>query len=104
MPFLVFDTQFLVFDTKFLVLMQNSSFFKVYDFTAYCDYHPGGAQVLEEAAGKDCTLLFEQYHRWINGDALLERCLLGVVLGEELDGCAFTCINHIINRHKIDLI
>lgn len=25
-------------------------------------------------AGKDCTSLFQKYHRWVNGGMMLERC------------------------------
>ena len=46
---------------------------KVYAISEYCNYHPGGADVLRSAAGKDCTSLFERYHRWVNGEALLGK-------------------------------
>lgn len=31
---------------------------KVYDITMYLDYHPGGKEILETVAGKDCTESF----------------------------------------------
>ena len=33
---------------------------KVYQLSPYVPYHPGGAEMLRAAAGKDCTALFEQ--------------------------------------------
>lgn len=32
-----------------------------------------------QGAGKDGTALFQRYHPWVNGHALLEACLLGSV-------------------------
>ena len=50
---------------------------RVYNMTPYMPYHPGGAAILMQAAGKDGTALFRRYHPWVNGHALLEACLLG---------------------------
>ncbi|KAK1593779.1 cytochrome b5-like Heme/Steroid binding domain-containing protein [Colletotrichum navitas] len=36
---------------------------RVYDITNYADLHPGGLRALVENAGRDCTELFDQYHR-----------------------------------------
>lgn len=52
---------------------------RVYNITHYMPFHPGGAQILMQAAGKDGTGLFQRYHPWVNGHALLESCLLGAV-------------------------
>jgi len=52
---------------------------KVYNLTPYLNYHPGGIEILEPVLGKDATCLFDKYHRWVNVDALLEACLLGIV-------------------------
>lgn len=58
---------------------------RVYNITPYMAFHPGGAQILMAAAGKDGTSLFQRYHPWVNGHALLEACLLGAVkVGGEL--------------------
>merc|ERR1719221_2218711 len=43
---------------------------KVYDVTPFLGLHPGGGQLIVEAAGKDATSLFEQTH----GEGL--RCSL----------------------------
>ena len=34
--------------------------------TPYLRFHPGGADTLLEAAGKDGTALFNTYHAWVN--------------------------------------
>lgn len=52
---------------------------KVYNITPYLRYHPGGADILMKAAGKDGTLLFNKYHPWVNAAALLEKCLVGLL-------------------------
>ncbi|KXZ49260.1 hypothetical protein GPECTOR_22g853 [Gonium pectorale] len=52
---------------------------KVYNISPYLRYHPGGAAVLMKAAGKDGTSLFMKYHPWVNADALLEKCLVGLL-------------------------
>jgi hypothetical protein len=36
-----------------------------------------------EGAGKDCTSLFNKYHRWVNCESILGKCLLGSVASEE---------------------
>jgi cytochrome-b5 reductase len=50
---------------------------RVYNLTPYFPFHPGGEDVLMQAAGRDGTALFRRYHPWVNGHALLEACLLG---------------------------
>lgn len=52
---------------------------KVYNITPYLHYHPGGADILMKAAGKDGTSLFNKYHPWVNAHALLEKCLIGLL-------------------------
>ena len=36
---------------------------KVYNMTAYLPFHPGGVPMLMSGAGRDCTSLFDKYHR-----------------------------------------
>jgi hypothetical protein len=43
---------------------------QVYNITPYLHYHPGGADILVKAAGRDCTALFNRYHAWVNLDGL----------------------------------
>lgn len=52
---------------------------KVYNMTAYISFHPGGKPMIMAGAGKDCTALFQKYHRWVNGEMMLEKCLVGAV-------------------------
>ena len=49
----------------------------VYDATAYCDYHPGGDDILRGYAGTDATSAIETYHPWVNIGAVLQACVLG---------------------------
>jgi len=58
---------------------------RVYNMTPYLRFHPGGADILMKAAGKDGTALFMKYHPWVAIDALMEKCLVGF-LAEEHDG------------------
>jgi cytochrome b involved in lipid metabolism len=56
---------------------------KVYNITNYVAYHPGGASILKKGAGKDCTDLFNKYHRWVNIESILAKCYIGI-LGSEI--------------------
>ena len=56
---------------------------KVYNITQYIAYHPGGGPKLMEGAGKDCTALFNKYHRWVNIDSILGKCVIGELVVEE---------------------
>ncbi|SCV01289.1 LAME_0G15236g1_1 [Lachancea meyersii CBS 8951] len=54
---------------------------KVYCITAYLDFHPGGVDILlRSAAGKNATVLFDKYHRWVNYEKLLEHCYVGICI------------------------
>ena len=53
---------------------------KVYNITNYFPYHPGGDEILRQAAGKDCTDLFMKYHRWINCDSILGKVCVGTLV------------------------
>ncbi|CAN0192901.1 unnamed protein product, partial [Discosporangium mesarthrocarpum] len=44
---------------------------KVYNITPFLHYHPGGMETIMRGGGKDCTALFEKYHRWVNADSLI---------------------------------
>lgn len=51
----------------------------VYCLTYYFDFHPGGVDILfDHCAGKDGTVMFNKYHRWVSFEKLLETCLVGV--------------------------
>lgn len=56
---------------------------KVYDITQYIAYHPGGKPKLMLGAGKDCTELFDRYHRWVNIDSILSKCVVGLLGSED---------------------
>jgi cytochrome b involved in lipid metabolism len=59
---------------------------KVYNITQYLPYHPGGIPILMKAAGKDCTVLFNKYHSWVNAESMLSKCIVGVMMTEEEEG------------------
>lgn len=50
---------------------------RVYNVGPYLRFHPGGGNVMMKVAGKDGTELFNRFHPWVNGDALMEKCLVG---------------------------
>ncbi|KAG8391221.1 hypothetical protein BUALT_Bualt01G0165200 [Buddleja alternifolia] len=52
---------------------------RVYNITPYMKFHPGGAEILTKAVGRDCTSLFNKYHAWVNAEFLLEKCLVGIL-------------------------
>lgn len=67
---------------------------KVYDLTAYLEYHPGGPDILLEYAGKDISAAFgkqgcffssslplvDDHHAWVNYETLLDTCLRGFLV------------------------
>ncbi|RUS78760.1 hypothetical protein EGW08_013476 [Elysia chlorotica] len=55
---------------------------KVYNITPYLNYHPGGVEELNRAAGKDGTQLFDEIHNWVNVESMLEKCLVGYLSNE----------------------
>ncbi|CAF0714785.1 unnamed protein product [Brachionus calyciflorus] len=54
---------------------------KVYNVTPYMKYHPGGVEELMKGAGKNATALFNQVHQWVNIQSMLEKCLIGGLVG-----------------------
>lgn len=52
---------------------------KVYNIGPYLPYHPGGVDICKGILGKDATVLFDKYHRWVNIDGLIGPLLLGTV-------------------------
>ena len=49
----------------------------VYNVTHYMDFHPGGWDELVKGAGRDATDMFNEIHKWVNYQGLLEACLVG---------------------------
>lgn len=50
---------------------------KVYNVSAYLDFHPGGVDELMRGAGKDATSLFDEIHKYVNAESMLEKCYIG---------------------------
>jgi len=46
-------------------------------------YHPGGIDELMKGAGKNATNIFNDVHPWVNFQNMLEKCLIGVLIGIE---------------------
>lgn len=61
---------------------------KVYNITPYVPFHPGGKGELLRGAGKDSANLFLEVHPWVNWDAILGECLVGILVaeGEQVEG------------------
>ena len=53
---------------------------QVYNITKYLKFHPGGVDWIMKGAGKDCTVLFQKHHAWVNADMLLKECLIGMLV------------------------
>uniref|UniRef100_A0A914WMX5 Cytochrome-b5 reductase n=1 Tax=Plectus sambesii TaxID=2011161 RepID=A0A914WMX5_9BILA len=54
---------------------------KVYNVSAYMEYHPGGELELMRGAGTDATPLFTEIHPWVNYESMLRTCLVGQFVG-----------------------
>lgn len=50
---------------------------KVYNISPYLEYHPGGEEELMKGAGIDGTVLFDEVHKWVNYESMLEKCFVG---------------------------
>lgn len=57
---------------------------KVYNITPYLDFHPGGVDELMRGGGIDGTALFDEIHKWVNAESMLEKCLIGQLKTEIL--------------------
>ena len=49
----------------------------VYNVTQYMDFHPGGWDELVKGAGRDATDMFNEIHKWVNYQGMMEACLVG---------------------------
>ncbi|RYP01845.1 hypothetical protein DL764_006048 [Monosporascus ibericus] len=61
---------------------------RVYNITPYLRFHPGGEAELLRGAGRDGTRLFGEVHPWVNYEAMLASCLVGVLVAEGEEGGA----------------
>lgn len=57
---------------------------RVYNIGPYLAFHPGGEDQLMRAAGRDGAKLFEEIHPWVNWDHMMESCLVGFLVPEEV--------------------
>ncbi|ROW14234.1 hypothetical protein VPNG_04319 [Cytospora leucostoma] len=55
---------------------------KVYNFTPYLPFHPGGRAELLRGAGRDGTRMFGEVHPWVNYETMLSACLVGILVDE----------------------
>ncbi|KAL4979657.1 hypothetical protein BDW66DRAFT_126940 [Aspergillus desertorum] len=55
---------------------------KVYNISPYLPFHPGGKGELLRGAGKDSGKLFLEVHPWVNWDAILGECLVGILVSD----------------------
>lgn len=59
---------------------------KVYNFTPYVPFHPGGEAELLRGAGRDGTKMFGEIHPWVNYETMLSACLIGIMVEEHDTG------------------
>lgn len=55
---------------------------KVYNCTPYMKFHPGGVAELMKGAGQNATDIFNDVHPWVNFQSMLEKCLIGNLVGK----------------------
>ncbi|XP_032689735.1 cytochrome b5-like [Odontomachus brunneus] len=55
----------------------------VYDVTDYLDQHPGGADLLDEYAGRDATSEFDEFGHSSDAKKLMKKFLLGELKDED---------------------
>lgn len=68
---------------------------KVYNMTPYMKFHPGGVDELMRGAGKDCTILFDEVHKWVKVESMMKACFVGplVTSGTSLTSGSSTSSN-----------
>ncbi|CAL4137200.1 unnamed protein product, partial [Meganyctiphanes norvegica] len=49
----------------------------VYNVSAYTEFHPGGVDELMRGVGTDATQLFNEVHKWVNFESMLQKCVVG---------------------------
>ncbi len=54
----------------------------MYNITPYLPFHPGGKGELMKGAGRDAGQLFMEVHPWVNWEAMLGECLVGILVSE----------------------
>lgn len=59
---------------------------RVYNISAYLPFHPGGEPELMKGAGRSSDGLFAEVHPWVNFEAMLGNCLVGIMVGEDDPG------------------
>ncbi|KAL5044082.1 hypothetical protein BDW71DRAFT_186719 [Aspergillus fruticulosus] len=67
---------------------------KVYNISPYLPFHPGGKGELLRGAGKDSGKLFLEIHPWVNWDAILGECLVGILVSE----------NEAVEENRLDMM
>ncbi|CAE7780161.1 cyb5r4 [Symbiodinium sp. CCMP2456] len=55
---------------------------RVYDISAYIDFHPGGKKQIMQGAGKDMTSLFHKAHPWVSMEGLVGKLCLGPLVAK----------------------
>lgn len=50
---------------------------RVYNATPYLEFHPGGIPEIMRGVGRDGTDLFDETHKWVNAESMLEKCFIG---------------------------
>lgn len=55
----------------------------VYNVTPYINFHPGGGPELMRAAGADGTYLFDEAHRWVGVEGIMQHCLIGTLVEDK---------------------
>ena len=57
---------------------------RVYNITPYIEYHPGGVAEIMKGVGRAgvAERLFAEVHPWVNWDAMLGECMVGILVEE----------------------
>lgn len=55
---------------------------RVYNISAYLDFHPGGREELLKGAGRKSDGLFAEVHPWVNWEGMLSGCCVGILVAE----------------------
>lgn len=56
---------------------------RVYNISAYLDFHPGGRNELMKGAGRSSDKHFAEVHPWVNWEGMLGGCCIGLLVSED---------------------
>ena len=75
---------------------------RVYNISAYLNFHPGGLDELMKGAGRSSDSLFAEVHPWVNWEGMLGGCLIGMLVSEDDPQAMGREVNDEVTTNELD--